>query len=347
MVLVNHWTAHFSLWSGQASISPLWDFLGDAGVGLFFALSGFLIGRILLDMRAGWRDLRIFLTRRALRTLPLYFLWLTLLLAVFPPAGGVAAIGPRYATLTQNLIAPMPANFYFAVSWSLAVEEWFYLLSGIAIVGLSLLLGRRRAVWCYLALFLLAPMAARFLHDDWRALVPFRLDEIAYGVLFASLYRAESALFRHPWFALGGGLSLVAFAAFGLPSLLGSWSAYLTGEIVAIGFALCLPAALRARRAPAWFAAPVAWIGTRSYALYIVHLTVLVDIVEVRLFEPGLMSLPLSMILAIVLPFGLAELSWRFVETPMLRLRPRHDTRTRTGRTQRVTLPAATVPASA
>ena len=212
MVLVNHWIGHFSLWFGYPTISPLWDFAGDAGVELFFALSGFLIGRILLDMRPDWRNLRIFLIRRALRTLPLYFVWLALLLCVFPPVGDVVAIGLRYATLTQNLIAPLPANYYFAVSWSLAVEEWFYLLSGGAMVVLARAFGRRRAVWCYLALFLLAPLAPRLLHENWRALVPFRLDEIACGVAFALLYRRQSRIFRHPWLALALGLSLMRYA---------------------------------------------------------------------------------------------------------------------------------------
>ena len=134
------------------------------GAELFFVLSGFPIGWILLDIlnrRPGWRDFGVFLTRRAMRTLPLYFLRLAVLLGLFPPADGVAATGPRYATLTQNLIAPMPADNFFAVTWPLAVKEWFYLLFGFAAMFLGRRFGRTRGLAIGLALFLLAPFALR------------------------------------------------------------------------------------------------------------------------------------------------------------------------------------------
>jgi peptidoglycan/LPS O-acetylase OafA/YrhL len=93
-----------------------------------------------------------------------------------------------------------------------------------------------------------------------------------------------------------------------------------------VGFALCLPAALRLRRAPAWFEGPVRWLSSRSYALYIIHWTVLVDFVQGKLWWPGnkVPTLPCA-ILAIVLPFILAELSYRFLEGPILRHRPRQE----------------------
>ena len=92
-----------------------------------------------------------------------------------------------------------------------------------------------------------------------------------------------------------------------------------------------MPAARMSRDAPAWFAAPVRWLGTRSYALYIVHVTVLADIAGKPLAETGLLPLPLCIALAIALPGCLAELSWRFLETPIPRLRPRQDAAARTG----------------
>ena len=345
MVAIDHMSGHFAAWFGYRDLSPMWDFAGDTGVELFFALSGFLIGRILLDIldrRPGWRDFAVFLTRRAMRTLPLYFLWLAVLLGLFPPADGVAATGPRYATLTQNLIAPMPADNFFAVTWSLAVEEWFYLLFGFAAIFLGRRFGRTRGLAIGLALFLLAPVVFRLACEDWRGLVPFRLDEIAYGVLLAVLHRSASPLFRHPWLSLAGGLALIGFAAAGMPPLPAAWYALSVCEVSVIGCALCLPAALMLRDAPAWFAGPVRWLGTRSYAIYIVHVTVLADIVGKPLAETGLLPLPLCVALAIALPAGLAELSWRFLETPILRLRPRQDAAARTGHS---VLPAGIVSA--
>src|ERR1700744_4520851 len=82
LVLFAHYTNNISFWMGYA---PPWKvfFSGDVGVDLFFVLSGFLIGRLLLeiaDTAASFENLWIFLVRRWLRTLPLYFLWLVFLL---------------------------------------------------------------------------------------------------------------------------------------------------------------------------------------------------------------------------------------------------------------------------
>ena len=67
------------------------------------------------------------------------------------------------------------------------------------------------------------------------------------------------------------------------------------------------------------------WIAARSYALYLIHLTILVDVAEDRLFETGLMPAFACAILAIALPFPLAEISYRFLEEPLLRCRPSQD----------------------
>ena len=318
LVLICHWAGHFGYWLGIA-IPPAIEALGDTGVAIFFALSGFLIGRILIaigERRPGWRDFATFLLRRALRTLPLYFLWLGLLFAAFPPQAEALAVGMRFLTLTQNLLAEMPADYYFAVSWSLAIEEWFYLLFGGAFLAAARWLGARRAARLVLPLFLLLPPLARLIHGDPPSLVPFRLDEIAYGVLIAHLAHAGSPLLRHPVASLLAGLALIATAVSGLLP-----HALAPNTLVA-GGALLLPAALRLRHAPRWLAATIGWIAGRSYALYLVHLTVLTDMVERGLWEPGWLSTPACIALAVVGPAVLAELSWRLLEQPILHLRP-------------------------
>ena len=146
MVLVGHWANNVGQWFHVTAPHKV-SFAGQMGVELFFALSGFLIGRILLDIidtRPEWRDFRVFMIRRAMRTLPLYFLWLALLLLVFPPRQDGLAVALRFLTLTQNLTAPMPPDYY-TVTWSLTVEEWFYLLfGGGLILGARLLGGARK-----------------------------------------------------------------------------------------------------------------------------------------------------------------------------------------------------------
>jgi peptidoglycan/LPS O-acetylase OafA/YrhL len=327
MVLANHWVSHFGYWFAF-QVPPVADAIGDTGVEIFFALSGFLIGRILIGIagaRPTWSDFQIFMTRRAIRTLPLYFLWLALLLAVFPPTQDTLVTALRCLTLSQNLFADMPVDYFYAVTWSLTIEEWFYLLFGALLLILARRIGGTQALsWC-LALFLLAPLALRLGYQERGPLVFLRIDEIAYGVLMARLYLDRSRLFRHPWPALATGMLCIAAALTDALPLPDALATPLTVNLEVIGGALCLPAALRLHRLPSWMGHPVQWLAARSYALYLMHLTILVDVAERQWVEPGLLSPLAAALLAVLLPFPLAELSYRLLEAPLQRLRPHQN----------------------
>src|SRR3954471_20038191 len=115
---------------------------GYYGVELFFVLSGFLIGQILIrngaDLaRAG--NVAFFYTRRWLRTLPLFFLFLVVNV-VFEHLFRAHPVNFREA-LSHGLFLRHLAGFhmtFFPESWSLAIEEWFYLLFPAALwIGLK------------------------------------------------------------------------------------------------------------------------------------------------------------------------------------------------------------------
>lgn len=324
MVLFSHWTSHFGGWF-LFPVTPVVDKIGDTGVEIFFALSGFLIGRILIGIamnRPGWRDYGVFMIRRAMRTLPLYFVWLTLLLCLFPPRYDFSVTALRFATLTQNFISDMPADYYFVVTWSLTIEEWFYLLFGFSFIFLTRTLGDRRALTLCLGVFLLTPLVLRLWYHYRGPLVFFRIDEIAYGVLMALSYSNQNWLFRHPWATLTAGLALIGAALTDTLPLPDSLIVPLTSNAEVIGGALCLPAALKLNHVAGWLEAPIRWIAARSYALYLMHLTILVDLVERQVLGLGQLSPVGCAELAILLPFPLAELSYRFLEMPILRRRP-------------------------
>jgi peptidoglycan/LPS O-acetylase OafA/YrhL len=102
------------------------------GVTVFFVLSGFLIGGILIKVleneQASFKTLFIFWTRRWLRTLPAYFLILILLISlsiIFVKGFSFFKVA-NYFIFSQNFNTPHPQ--FFIEAWSLAVEEWFYLL---------------------------------------------------------------------------------------------------------------------------------------------------------------------------------------------------------------------------
>src|SRR5207249_10637671 len=104
------------------------------GVDLFFVLSGFLITGILLDSKGTEHYFRNFYARRALRIWPLYYFLLFLVFAVAPlfrPSMRATAAGiwPAFAFYVQNIALVRHETYPFALgaTWSLAVEEQFYL----------------------------------------------------------------------------------------------------------------------------------------------------------------------------------------------------------------------------
>jgi len=310
---------------------PLSNSLGYFGVELFFILSGFLIGRILIDIAAsnsGPRDWALFLVRRWMRTLPVYLVWLVVLLTVTPPADFVATAA-RYATFSQNLAWPMGG--WFSVSWSLAVEEWFYLLFSFVLLILAAARVRGAVLWTCL-LFVTLPLAGRIFlippdapfDVGMREVALVRLDAIAYGVVAAwCLTRTPEVIrrWRRTLFLAGIFLLLApadVLAVLGSPAAFDAARPYLLA-LTPIGFALWIPGALDIAMA----AAPlriVRWVSTRSYALYIVHLS-MIDLAwaaATHLHMPVVLCAPA----AVLLSAGLAELSYRYLETPILRLRP-------------------------
>ncbi len=335
LVLVSHGADVFAAFWGTRP--P--DFVslsGVFGVELFFVLSGFLIGTLLARAAAaapGWRGWWVFMLRRWMRTLPLYVAWVLLMAVVWPPADG--RLGwhlLRYLTLTQNLAWRMPADNWFGVSWSLAIEEWFYLLFSLPLLLLARLDRGRRSLPWLAAGFIVVPVLVRcvlppgldfgqFVYKT----VAFRLDSIAYGVAASVLIARRPRVLRAPHLSLAAGLAVVGFvwvqisgAGIALPGL---FYRALFLPLLSGGFCLCLPAALRAGGGPRWLARPVAWLSTRSYGLYVVHLTVL-EAASARVFVHS-WPRPPAVALALVAAPLLAELSWRLVEQPVLRRRPR------------------------
>ncbi len=322
-VLVAHFTDFTAIPMGTRA--PIFIGLMGSGVELFFALSGFLIGGLLMDIaKPSLRAWTIFIVRRWMRTVPLYLLWLATLLIVWPPQRDLMEHAIKFLTFSQNLLWRMPPDYWFAVSWSLAVEEWFYLLFAGALIGLSTMMGRK-AIALATGAFIFVPLALRAalaepdLLASWdetlRKIVIFRLDAIAYGVAVAALVRFwPNAMRRLSLPLLFAGIMTVVAATFTARPL------YVIALYPA-GLALCLPAATLLPRPCRIIAEPIRWLSTRSYALYIVHYSLLefsLAAVTRGLMNPW--SIPLVAGLGAV---ALSELSFRFLETPILRARPR------------------------
>lgn len=171
---------------------------GWIGVDLFFVLSGFLLGGILLDSSGKAGYFRHFFIRRAARILPLYYAWLLLRVVVETiwPHRRLFAETTRgsFFLFAQNLpLAANPsADRWLGPLWSLAIEEQFYLILPILIV----LMPAKLLKWM-LAGFLIASPLIRLaffagLHVgvfNLYLLLPTHADGLAAGVLLAILMR--------------------------------------------------------------------------------------------------------------------------------------------------------------
>ena len=166
-------------------------FLGRAGVEVFFALSGFLIGGILCDLRERTAaNYGIFLVRRWMRTLPLYYVAVWFFFAypdIFEPRTPHKLW--QYLTFTQNFTGQRDLT-WFNVSWTLAVEEWFYALLTVSVAFATLTLRLKNGFICAVAFLIVLGITIRAASPMWGGLgVIGRLDAIAYGCLLAWLVR--------------------------------------------------------------------------------------------------------------------------------------------------------------
>ncbi len=201
---------------------------GVLGVELFFVLSGFLIGSILLSLAPSFDNIRIlpyFWQRRWFRTLPNYFLFLALSIVAFLFLPKEMPNILLYLTFTQNLLWPHPD--LFAPAWSLSVEEWFYLLFPASLFLIYRLSKSFTTAFLLSAIiFIVIPTLIRIQwalasagisnwDESFRKVMFIRLDAIMYGVLAAWVKKR---------FPLGWAKSRFLLSIIGLLIVFFSWS---------------------------------------------------------------------------------------------------------------------------
>jgi peptidoglycan/LPS O-acetylase OafA/YrhL len=250
---------------------------GWVGVDLFFVLSGFLMGQLLLRERArtGSFDGRRFTARRLLKLWPVLYLFLAVQAVVGPEAWETYLW--QNALHLQNYAGTSVRHL-----WSLAVEEHFYLALALLF---PLCARRRRAVHILVGVLvgvLVAALALRVagvaagvsdVRLQWRT--HFRIDSLAAGVLLAVGRVHAPAAFarllgmRGLWVVLVllGGWWLVSI---GKEGALGATLGYTVAYLTAAAFVLLLHDARWVERAR-WLSRPMAAMGRYSYGIYIWH----------------------------------------------------------------------------
>ena len=278
------------------------------GVDVFFVLSGFLITSILLKEKEKpfGQYIGNFYAHRVRRILPAYLM--ALLIVALVVRNGWPHYWPYYIG-AMNFMQPLgiPQSNVLPL-WSLAVEEQFYLLWPLVVFWM----GRKHLAWVASALLVLAPLLRLLCTPLFKAhwaiymLLPFRMDTLAAGALIAILGTLVPRKVYVGAIALGV-LGFLALSYFDVTTYAntraGNTLVYECALFISFGlFAYALEASSRVL---AW--APLRYIGTISYSVYLIHLLALIYIP----------SLPLA-ILAVLL---YSTLSWFFYERPILRYR--------------------------
>lgn len=305
---------------------------GAIGVDLFFALSGFLIcSRIRSELQqTGGFSARRFYARRALRLFPALYAMLAVLsayllarresLPTFFAQSGVAAdpsdLPPflaAAATYTTNLFQfdQRPLNLV-GHTWSLGVEEQFYILAPL--MALALIARRRWAVTLLLAVALVAIFGLRVAGIDAGPLLTSRPEGIMLGTLLGLFWEEAAArLPRAKAYAVLGALAfLFGCAAVGRVI---SFDVLERGGYTLLALGCTGLVALTTVAAPrALTLEPLVAVGTISYGLYIWHLPIFRIVAWEMPAASGIVVIVIRLALASIV----AVASWFLVERTFL-----------------------------
>ena len=311
-----------------------------SGVDLFFVLSGFLIGGILLDHLNSIRSLPTFYVRRALRILPLA--WLNIGLILF--LHDIDVIHTVDAPAPWWVYGGFLTNFHLALNhgwtfgpltphWSLSIEEQFYLVfpfflrlwprQFMAWLGPGLI---ATALASRLAVCLVTPDNLFATH-----VLPFcRLDSLGAGFTCAWLVRStlwpRLMAARHwLWFALlptTASLAILLKDQYRAPEMLNTWGY----TALALFYAIVLLLVYQPKER--WLAAcfTAGWLrlyGRYSYFIYLFQGGLSVGLVALLFhghWHTDLVLAPWEIAAVPVVLLAPAALSWHFLESPLLRL---------------------------
>ena len=340
-VVVFHVIAHFN-WIDFPTSGPLvWFRIGDIGVDLFFVISGFVIALSAFARLSRGRFMdfaRSFSRARLARIVPLYYLT-CLIFLVFVEPGLVFVPDIWKQVLSHGLFLHswflMHQGGINGPNWSVSVEMQFYALMLLVAPWL------RRANW------LLIGAGAVTIAWSWRAAVfllvdpngqwgtfpvfvyttelPGMLDEFAAGILLARLIlspkgRALLAWARsRPWILPGAAAMIVTIA---LQIYWHNTTYWNSGPmVVAFKSVLAIASAMVLLSACALqcpmvvrLTAPLQYLGTISYGIYLWHLPVILALKRVSWVD-GPRALPSVIVLTLLF----ASLSWHFMERPLMR----------------------------
>jgi peptidoglycan/LPS O-acetylase OafA/YrhL len=301
---------------------------GWMGVDLFFVLSGLLITGILLDTKQSDGYFRNFYARRCLRIWPLYYsvlLFMFVIVPVLRPSEAHTVFAARsspwwaYPIFLQNFLVPIPtmATGALGVTWSLAVEEQFYLIWPLVVRFCSEAQLRKIAI----AVICISP-ALRFYLSQHQVNIYSntfcRLDGLMAGALLALVIRSvsfsPSKLLTSAWIALlvSAPLALTIEMAFHAKWIVFSLTALASVSFIYLGL-FSTQKWLRSVLTNRF----LVYTGTICYGIYLLQKIPPDAAKTFHLDHHQFLALPITA----AATYSIAALSWNLLERPVLRLK--------------------------
>lgn len=294
-----------------------WRSWGWIGVDLFFVISGYLITCILISAKNHPNYYRNFYARRGLRIWPLYYLLLIYVFVLSPHMGPwfdqhidfSIFKWQYYLFYTQNLILARLGSFCLVITWSLCVEEQFYLVWPFFVR----LFSKRVLIAVLIAVLAVATPFRMLLHYMTSGFGFFftfaRLDSIAVGALVA----LRPKWFKYAWLTVPWACWLLHRGDF-------DWI-YLA---LALSFGAAVSYAVtHGNRFLA--CQPLRYMGRISYGMYIWHPIVFATYEATPMYripaQFGIKRGIYHMIMQCVITVAAAALSWKYIEKPILSLK--------------------------
>ncbi len=321
-VIIFHWVAQPMAASFSKAQINLLELL-SYGVDLFFVISGFLIGQILLKIGGNLSGVRAFYVRRILRIWPLYYLILTL---TYLLVRGPFSKAPYWSFVffIFNFWGGRGTAIHPALYplWSIAVEEQFYAVGPILFYLLS---NRKYLIYLLAAYIGVSPFLRLALMLNTKIgiweFTPTRLDGICVGLALALLLSSKNTIsFLSARIKKLESLTLALLAILiplkaALPALI--WLSF-GMSFVALTFG-CLLTLIYVRsisnqESRVLNFGLLRYLGVRCYSIYLFHMFFM--IVSYLLFK----NMTTQFFVQTVLTFGFAHISWRYIEAPFIQL---------------------------
>jgi len=320
---------------------------GWMGVDLFFVLSGFLITGILLDSKNTEGYFRNFYARRCLRIWPLYYCTLLFMFGVIPfvrPSAAHNVFDAKsmpwwsYLVYLQNFLVAVPtsATGPLGVTWSLAIEEQFYLIWPLVVRFCSAVTLRRIMV----TIICLEPVLRFIMLQHGLNVYPntfSRLDGLMWGALLALLYRSQilkrETYIRQAWVTLAIAVPLALITAEHV-----NWIVYSFSALASVSFVYVALTSTQKWLQGILLNRFLIYSGMISYGIYLLEKLPL-DVVNSFHWRAHPAAVEL---LGAAATYILATLSWYLLERPVMRLKRFFKSNTTTRSGQEATLAEAT-----